>query len=138
MIMKGFFKEYNSITPSQFLNPDLQYKSSPRQTKKTTVSPQEKEKCERSSFPVVWLTYTKKDAKKVTIPPQVKEESERSSFLVLSHTHTKATSTFHFLIPAHDFFIPVPVYLLKHITLPEAHNRLCLANLTWNLMFTWR
>ena len=95
--MKGFFKEYNSITPSQFLNPDLQYKSSPRQTKKTTVSPQEKEKCERSSFPVVWLTYTKKDAKKVTMPPQVKEESERSSFLVLSHTHTKATSTF--LIP---------------------------------------
>ena len=70
------------------------------------------------------------------MPPQVKEESERSSFLVLSHTHTKATSTFHFLILAHDFFIPVPVYLLKHVTLPEAHNRLCLANLTWNLMFT--
>ena len=70
------------------------------------------------------------------MPPQVKEESERFSFLVLSHTHTKATSTFHFLILADDYFIPVPVYLLKHIILPEPNNRLCLANLTRNLMFT--
>lgn len=103
MIMKGFLKEYNSITPSQFLNPDLQYKSSPRQTKKTTVSPQVKENLWEVQFSSSLTNLHKERCQEGNYTSSSKR-SERSSFLVLSHTHTKATSTFHFLILAHDFF----------------------------------
>ena len=102
--MKGFLKEYNSIMPRQFLNPDLQYKSSPRQTKKTTVSPQEKEKLWEVQFSSSLTNLHKERCQEGNYASSSKRRKWRSSFLVLSHTHTKTTSTFHFLILAHDFF----------------------------------
>ena len=95
--MKGFLKEYNSITPSQFLNPDLQYKSSPRQTKKTTVSPQEKEKLWEVQFSSSLTNLHKERCQEGNYASSSKRRKWKVQFSsALTHSHK---GNFHLSLP---------------------------------------
>lgn len=95
--MKGFLKEYNSIMPRQFLNPDLQYKSSPRQTKKTTVSPQEKEKLWEVQFSSSLTNLHKERCQEGNYASSSKRRKWKVQFSsALTHSHK---GNFHLSLP---------------------------------------